>query len=226
MILSLPSRFEIPMQSNESEEVVILVHQDPIYEMVVAHYYSCATDTANKVLMVGALTSSTIPAIFSPLDCLMPLPDTTILSLSQAILGENALAARQREDSGHNPFATEASNDEAPRGPLVSLEVSSGRCVPCYAALHHNWPHIYSVHPPPPMPSATSLTEAKSVTSVGWEPASSGWCIWPATQTRAAAAPTLQLKCAGQIQAPRIRCAKASLFSSFMGGSSSGKVLS
>lgn len=42
-------------KSNESEEVVILIHQDPIYEMVVAHYYSCSPDTANKVLMVGRL---------------------------------------------------------------------------------------------------------------------------------------------------------------------------
>lgn len=66
----LSPQFEFPIQSNESEEVVILVHQDPIYEMVVAHYYSCTTDTANKVLMVGALTSSTsipIRAIVSSL---------------------------------------------------------------------------------------------------------------------------------------------------------------
>jgi hypothetical protein len=67
------------MQSNESEEVVIIVHQDPIYEMVVAHYYSCTTDTANKVLMVGG--SAHILDVrgylrhrLSPLHFLAPLP--------------------------------------------------------------------------------------------------------------------------------------------------------
>jgi len=115
------------VQQDRIDEVLVVVYQDPIYEIVVAHYYSCSTALASEIVMVGQNCQG-CQGCQDCQDCeALGSLLSHLITRCQAILGEETAGVNE---STADAFVADETDDVAAGAVFEKLQLNRKRLKP------------------------------------------------------------------------------------------------